>query len=54
MWQELIVGVIVVAAFVFLTRRWLPFLQKKTVGCSTGCGSCGTGSDKSCKTPVSK
>ncbi|RYD70655.1 MAG: FeoB-associated Cys-rich membrane protein [Sphingobacteriales bacterium] len=54
MWQELIVGLIVLAACVFLARRWLPFFSKKTTGCNTGCGGCGTPSTTACKTPDNK
>lgn len=46
MWQEVIVGICVLAALVFLLRRWL--FGKKTSGCG-GCAGCDTTS--SCKTP---
>lgn len=40
MWQEILVGICVLAASYFVLRQWLPIGGKK----SSGCGSCGTGS----------
>lgn len=45
MWQEIIVGICVLAAAYFVLRQWLPFGNKK----SSGCGSCNTTSN-SCNT----
>lgn len=42
MWQEIIVGLCVLAAVVFLAKRWLPVFKSSKVGCDSGCGSCGT------------
>ncbi|MET0357395.1 MAG: FeoB-associated Cys-rich membrane protein [Cellvibrio sp.] len=53
MWQEIIVGVCVIAAFFFLARRWLPFFKKKTVGCDTGCGGCSSSTTSCSKEKVS-
>lgn len=52
MWQEIIVGLCVFAAIVFLAWRWLPIKRKKTSGCDSGCGSCG--SAKTCSTTPAK
>jgi hypothetical protein len=54
MWQEIIVGICVIAAFAFLAHRWLPFFKKKTAGCDTGCGGCSTTSTSSCSNPQEK
>jgi hypothetical protein len=48
MWQEIIVGVCVLAAGFFLLRRWLPVGKKKAAGCDSGCGGCA--STKACGT----
>ena len=45
MWQEIIVGVIVIGAVLFLVRQWLPFGKKPSGSCG-GCGGCNTA--KSC------
>ena len=45
MWQELIVGVIVLSAVLFLVRQRLPFGKKSSDSCG-GCGGCNTA--KSC------
>lgn len=50
MWQEIIVGLCVIGALVFLVRRWLPGGKKKAADCGSGCGSCSTSS--SCATPA--
>lgn len=42
MWQEIIVGLCVLGALVFLVRRWLPGTNQKNGGCGSGCGSCTT------------
>lgn len=39
MWQEVIVGLCVLAASYFVLRQWLPIGKKK----AAGCGGCGTG-----------
>lgn len=49
MWQEMIVGLCVIGALVFLVRRWLPIGKKKSAGCGSGCGGCA--STSSCQTP---
>ena len=52
MWQEVIVGLCVIAAVVFLLRRWLPILNANSrPGCG-GCGGCDTA--KSCNNPAGK
>jgi hypothetical protein len=48
MWQEIIVGICVLAAAYFVLRQWLPMGKKKT----SGCGGCGTGSSN-CTTAAS-
>lgn len=48
MWQEIIVGLCVLGALIFLARRWLPGGKKKAGDCGSGCGSCST---TSCATP---
>ncbi len=50
MWQEIIVGILVMTAFIYLLRPWLPFGKKAASGCS-GCGS-GCSSTKSCDSPT--
>jgi hypothetical protein len=52
MWQEVIVGICVIAAVIFLLRRWLPFFGNKNTGSCGGCGSCDTA--KSCGNPAEK
>ena len=47
MWQEVIVGLIVVGAFLYVGNRYLPhpWKKKKGVGCGSsddGCSSCGS------------
>lgn len=41
MWQEILVGIAVIAAILFLARRYLPMGKKKD-GCGScdGCGGC--------------
>lgn len=51
-WQELIVGVCVLAAVIFLARRWL-FPSKKSAACG-GCGGCDKTSDTRCANPKEK
>jgi len=48
MWQEIIVGVCIVAAAYVVLRQWLPIGKKKT----SGCGGCGSG-DTGCSTTKS-
>lgn len=45
MWQEIIVGVCVLAALIFLIRRWLFPAAQKSASCG-GCGGCNTAADK--------
>jgi len=57
MWQEIIVGCIVLGAVLYLTRQWLPFSKtssgnKKSSGSCGGCGGCNTA--KSCSNPEEK
>lgn len=49
MWQEIIVGLCVLGALVFLLRRWLPGGQRKAAGCGSACGGCDSAS-KNCST----
>jgi len=51
MWQEIIVGAIVIGAVFFLVRQWLPFGKKPSGSCG-GCGGCNTA--KSCSNPDEK
>jgi hypothetical protein len=53
LWQEMIVGICVLAAVVFLVRRWLFPSAKKSAACG-GCGGCGKTSDASCSNPTEK
>jgi fluoride ion exporter CrcB/FEX len=55
MWQEIIVGAIVLGAVLFLVRRWLPFGKKSSGSCGS-CGGCSTVSSaaKSCSNPEEK
>lgn len=48
MWQEIIVGICVLAAAVFLLRHWLG-LGKKASACG-GCSSCDKTTNTSCST----
>lgn len=52
-WQELIVGICVLAAVVFLVHRWLFPSAKKSAACG-GCGGCDKTSDASCSNPTEK
>ena len=52
MWQEIIVGLCVLAAAVFLVRRWLPAFSAKNSSACGGCGGCDTA--KSCSNPAEK
>ncbi|OZY86352.1 hypothetical protein CBP51_04810 [Cellvibrio mixtus] len=56
MWQEIIVGVCVLAAVIFLARRWIFPSAKKSAGCGGcgGCGGCDKTSDSSCNNPTEK
>jgi len=50
MWQEIIVGICVLAAAYFVLRQWLPIGKKK----SSGCGGCGSANgSNSCTTAKS-
>ncbi len=51
-WQEVIVGLCVLAAVYFLARRWL-FPAKKSAACG-GCSSCDTPNKTSCSVPSGK
>jgi hypothetical protein len=53
MWQEAIVGICVIAAALFLIRRWL-FPGAKKSGACGGCGGCDKTSDTSCTNPAEK
>jgi hypothetical protein len=53
MWQEVIVGVCVIAAAFFLARRWIFPPTKKAAGCG-GCGGCDKTSTSSCSNPDDK
>lgn len=52
-WQEVIVGVCVIAAALFLARRWIFPSARKSAGCG-GCGGCAKTSDSSCANPAEK
>ncbi|AKO53492.1 hypothetical protein ABA45_14575 [Marinobacter psychrophilus] len=49
MWQNIIVGLCVLAAVVFVARRWIPGLGKKSSGCGScnGCSSSGSSGSSS-------
>ena len=49
MWQEVIVGLCVLTAVVFLLRRWF-FTPKKPTACG-GCNQCDTPSKTTCSKP---
>ena len=51
MWQEVIVGIIVVAATYYVARQWLP-IGKKSSGSCGGCSGCDTA--KTCGNPDEK
>lgn len=53
LWQEMIVGICVLAAVIFLVRRWLFPSAKKSAACG-GCGGCDKTSDASCSNPTEK
>jgi hypothetical protein len=53
MWQEIIVGICVLGALVFLVRRWLPVGRKKSAACGSGCGGCASTGSTSCSIPTS-
>lgn len=53
MWQEVIVGICVVAAVFFLIRRWIFPSAKKSAACG-GCGGCDKTSESSCANPTEK
>lgn len=46
MWQEIIVGLCVLAALAFVLRRYLPLGNKKAASGCAGCNGCD--SKKSC------
>ncbi len=52
-WQETIVGICVIAAVVFLIRRWLFPSAKKSAACG-GCGGCDKTTASSCTNPTEK
>ena len=52
MWQEIIVGVCVLTAMIFLIRRWLFPAAQKSASCG-GCGGCNTVADKCSNDPSS-
>ncbi len=49
-WQEIIVGSCVLAAAIFLLRRWF-FSPKKSAACG-GCSGCDKTAPSSCGNPV--
>lgn len=49
-WQEVIVGICVIAAALFLIRRWFFPAAKKSAACG-GCGGCEKTSVSSCANP---
>jgi hypothetical protein len=49
MWQEIIVGLCVVGAALFLLRRWF-FAPKKSLACG-GCNGCDKPGNTNCDTP---
>ena len=51
MWQEIIVGICVLAAAYFVLRQWLPTDTKKSSSCG-GCSGCNAA--KSCDNPEEK
>ncbi|MDO8343911.1 MAG: FeoB-associated Cys-rich membrane protein [Cellvibrio sp.] len=52
-WQEVIVGICVITAVIFLVRRWIFSSAKKSAACG-GCGGCDKTSDASCSNPAEK
>lgn len=52
-WQELIVGICVLTAVIFLLRRWIFPSAKKSVACG-GCGGCDKTAESSCTNPTEK
>lgn len=52
-WQEAIVGICVIAAALFLARRWIFPSAKKSSACG-GCGGCGKATEKSNETMNTK
>lgn len=53
MWQEVIVGICVIAAVIFLVRNWLFPSVKKSAACG-GCDGCTKTSESSCANPTEK
>jgi len=53
MWQEVIVGICVITAVLFLARRWIFPSAKKSASCG-GCSGCAKTSDSNCATPTDK
>jgi hypothetical protein len=53
MWQEVIVGLCVIAAVIFLVRRWLFPSANKSAACG-GCGGCDKTSATSCNNPAER
>ncbi|MCL1482336.1 MULTISPECIES: FeoB-associated Cys-rich membrane protein [unclassified Marinobacter] len=54
MWQNIIVGLCVLAAVVFVARQWIPGLGKKSSDCG-GCNGCSSSSsDDGCRNPAEK
>jgi hypothetical protein len=52
-WQEVIVGICVITAVLFLVRRWIFPSAKKSAACG-GCGGCAKTSESSCANPIEK
>jgi hypothetical protein len=53
MWQEIVVGVCVCTAVIFLVRRWFFNPVKKSAACG-GCGGCDKTSESSCGNPLDR
>jgi hypothetical protein len=51
MWQEVIVGICVLGAVIFLLRRW--FFSPKKSACG-GCSGCEKTSESSCSNPLER
>ena len=46
MWQEIIVGLCIFAAFLFVVRQYWPGRKKKSAGNCDHCSSCNSPCDK--------
>lgn len=54
MWQNIIVGLCVLAAVVFVARQWIPGLGKKSSDCGGCNGSSSSSSADSCRNSAEK